>query len=133
MKRFATIVGFAMLAACGSGGADAPVSEETPVAPEATGPTVANGSAPGTYTIITPDGAENTSVINADGTFMDTAPDGTTTEGTWAVTDGKTCFTVNTEGAKPECWTETAPGQDGSFTATSDDGVTITVKPKPAS
>lgn len=132
MKRLATIAGFAVLAACSGGGTDAPEAEDTPVVAEASGPAVANGSPPGTYIVITPDGAENTSVINADGTFADTAPDGTVTTGTWAVVEGKTCFTAEGEGATPECWTESAPGADGSFTAVSDAGVTVTIKPKPA-
>ncbi len=132
MKRLATIAGFAVLAACSGGGGDAPEAEETPVVAEASGPAVANGSPPGTYIVITADGAENTSVINADGTFADTAPNGSMTTGTWAVVDGRTCFTMDADGAAPECWTETAPGEDGSFTAVSDEGVSVTIKPAPA-
>ena len=48
-------------------------------------------------------------------------------QGTWAVKDGKTCF-MATKGDSG-CYTEAAPGADGSFTATSEKGDTVTVKP----
>lgn len=133
MKKLATIACVAMLAACSPGGGEAPAAEETAAAPEpAAAATSANGSPAGTYTVVLADGTTGTSVLNPDGTFSDTAADGSVTQGTWAVTDGKTCFTPDTEGAKQECWTESAPGPDGSFTATSDEGVTVTVKPATA-
>ncbi len=132
MKKFAIIAGFALLAACNQGGKEAPAAEETTAAatPEAAVMTTANGSLAGTYTVVDAKGTEGTSVLNADGTFADTGADGKTTEGTWAVVDGKTCFTAKGEGEKPECWTEAAPGADGSFAATSDSGESVTVKPK---
>ena len=71
-------------------------------------------------------------LINADGTYVDTAPDGKTEKGMFAHKDGKDCFTP--EGGKPEeCWTVTAPGGDGSFTATSADGKRVlTITPAAA-
>jgi hypothetical protein len=134
MKKFATIVGIAMLAACNQGAADAPVAEESAAAPEAAAPTVANGSPVGTYAVTAADGTQFTAAINADGTYSDTAADGKVfEEGTWAVIDGKTCFTPKADGATPECFTETPPRADGSFTATSDKGNSVTVKPATAS
>ncbi len=132
MKTFATLAGFVLLAAC-SGAKDAPAADETAAAPEATAAaaamTTANGSPAGTYRVVDKDGKEGKSVLNADGTFTDTGADGVVKQGTWAVVDGKTCFTDKAEGAKPECWTESAPGADGSFTAVSDGGESVTVKP----
>jgi len=50
-------------------------------------------------------------------------------EGTWAVVDDKTCFTRTTDGVAEECWTESESDEDRSFTATSDTGQELTVKP----
>jgi hypothetical protein len=131
MRLFVIAASLAVLSACGPAPKKAPAAEET-VAAEPAAMTSANGSAAGTYVITAADGSESTSTINADGTFTSPAPDGSVVEGTWAVVDGKTCFTTKEEGATPECWTETAPGEDGSFTATSDAGDTVTVRPAPA-
>lgn len=91
---------------------------------------VANGVPAGTFTVTTADGTVFTAQLNNDGTYKDTAADGSVmAEGTWMVRDGKTCFTPTTEGVEPECFTETAPGADGSFTATSDAGDVVTVMP----
>lgn len=65
--------------------------------------------------------------MNADGTFSNTGTDGKVSTGTWAVTDGKTCFTPS--GNEPTCWSESTPDEDGAFTATSDSGEKVTVKP----
>lgn len=126
------LVGLVGLAACSK---PAPAPAPEPAAEEtAAAPTVANGSAPGTYEATAPDGTVMTTVINADGTYTDTAADGTlVAEGTWAVTDGKTCFTPTTEGVEAMCFTESAPAEDGSFTATPDKGDPVTVRPKAAS
>jgi hypothetical protein len=131
MRIVVIAASLAVLAACGPAPKEQPAAEET-VAAEPAAMTSANGSAAGTYIITSSDGSEATSTINADGTYSGTAPDGSVFEGTWAVVDGKTCFTTKEEGAKPECWTEAAPGADGSFTATSDAGETVTVRPAPA-
>lgn len=131
MRIFVIAASLAVLSACGPAPKGEPAAEE-PVAAEPAAMTSANGSVAGTYMVTGPDGSESTSVLNADGTYSGTAPDGSAFEGTWAVVDGKTCFTTKEEGAKPECWTEAAPGEDGSFTATSDAGETVTVRPAPA-
>lgn len=131
MRLLVIAASLAVLSACGPAPKKEPAAEET-VAAEPAAMTSANGSAAGTYIITGPDGTESTSTINADGTFTGTGPDGSVMEGTWAVVDGKTCFTTKEEGATPECWTEAAPGEDGSFTATSDAGNTVTVRPAPA-
>jgi hypothetical protein len=86
----------------------------------------ANGSPPGTYDVVMKDGSKGKTTLNADGTYTDVDAKGKETKGTWAVKDGKTCFTP--EGKTAECYTESAPGADGSFTATSAKGETVTVK-----
>lgn len=130
MKKLILLAGIAALAACSK--AEAPAEEEAPV--ETAAPvTVANGTPVGTFTVTAADGTESTTVINPDGTYVDNGPDGkVVAEGTWAVTDGKTCFTPSTEGAEAMCFTESAPGADGSFTATPDKGEPVTVRPAAA-
>ena len=133
MKKIANVAGMATLGACGPAPTQEESAAEEMAVIEETAPTVANGSAPGTYIATAADGTEVTTVINADGTYSDTAADGTVlAEGTWAVTDGKTCFTPSVEGAATNCFTETAPAEDGSFTATPDDGEPVTVRPAAA-
>jgi hypothetical protein len=123
------LVPLTILAACSSEPAEEPVAEET-VAPEATAVTAANGSPAGVYEATAADGSVTTTTLNADGTYTDVDADGATlAEGTWAVTDGKTCFTPTTEDVPPMCYTESAPAADGSFTATPDEGDPLTVRP----
>ena len=118
------------LSACSQ--AEAPAEEEATVE-EAAPVTVANGSPAGTFIATAADGSEMTAILNADGTYIDKDSEGNVIEeGTWAVTDGKTCFSPTTEGAKAMCFTETAPAEDGSFTATPDEGDPVTVRPAPA-
>jgi len=120
-----------VLAACSSEPAEEPVTEET--ATEAPAPSAANGSPAGVYEATAPDGTVTTTTLNPDGTYTDVDAEGATlAEGTWAVTDGKTCFTPTTEGVEPMCYTETAPAADGSFTATPDSGDPVTVRPAAA-
>ena len=111
MKKLIAVTGLAMLVvACNQ---SEPAPEPEPTETEAPALTAANGSPAGTY-----------EVTAADGTVL--------AEGTWAVTDGKTCFTPTTEGVEAMCYTETAPAADGSFTATPDSGEPVTVRPAAA-
>jgi hypothetical protein len=130
MRRIVlALVPLTILAACSSEPAEEPVAEET-VAAEASELTAANGSPAGTYEATAADGTVTTTTLNADGTYTDVDAEGATlAEGTWAVTDGKTCFTPTTEGVPPMCYTESAPAADGSFTATPDEGEPLTVRP----
>ena len=98
---------------------------------ENTTSTTANGSLPGTFEVVGSDGeAGLQSVLREDGTYTDLGEDGAILgEGSWAVTEGKTCFTFQSdEGEETDCWSESEPAEDGSFTATNDDGETITVR-----
>ena len=95
--------------------------------------TAANGSPVGVYEATAADGTVTTTTLNADGTYTDVDAEGATVaEGTWTVTDGKTCFSPTTEGVEAMCYTETAPAADGSFTATPDEGDPLTVRPAAA-
>lgn len=96
--------------------------------------TTANGTAtPMMGEVTSAEGPQGMSSLNADGTFQDMDADGElVAEGTWAVVDGKTCFTPTTEGTDPECWTESEPAEDGSFTAVSDTGAEVTITPAAA-
>ena len=134
MKRL-VLVGLlaGALAACNNAAEEADTAEaEADTAAAEAAPTAemvtANGSAPGTYEVTAADGTKTQSLLNADGTYTDTDADGTVTAtGTWSVVDGKTCF--DEEGDEPAvCYTETAPGADGTFTATPDEGEAVTVK-----
>lgn len=77
------------------------------------------------------DGTTGTSLLNADGTSQSMDAEGNVVEeSTWAVVDGKTCFTSMGEaGEEVECWTESEPDETGTFTATSDAGEVVTVSP----
>jgi len=126
MKKIVLIAGLLALGACQSEPAEEPAPEVT----EAPAMTSANGSPAGMYDATAPDGTVTTTTINADGTYSDVDADGAViAEGNWAVTDGKTCFNPTTEGVAAMCYAETAPGEDGSFTATPDEGDAVVVKP----
>jgi hypothetical protein len=132
MRRLLLAASIAALAACAKP-APEPAAEETPAATETDAAmTTANGSAPGMYEVTMKDGSTGSSELRGDGTYSDMDGDGkVVASGTWAVKDGKSCFTP--DGGKELCWTESAPAEDGSFTATPDEGDAVTVKPKPAS
>jgi hypothetical protein len=70
-----------------------------------------------------------TTTINADGSYADDMADGHRVAGIVKMTDGKTCFDPSGK-APPECFTGSAPGADGSFTATDEKGAVLTVRPK---
>jgi hypothetical protein len=70
-----------------------------------------------------------TTTINADGTYSDDMADGHRVAGIVKMVDGKTCF--DPSGKAPlECFSDSAPAADGSFTATDEKGVVVTVRPK---
>lgn len=132
MKRLIVFAGLASLAACNQA---EPAPEPTAEATEEAVPEVftANGSAPGAYEATASDGTVTTSTLNADGSYTDTDAEGNViAEGTWSVSNGKTCFAPTTEGAEAMCYAEGPAGADGSFTATPDSGDPVTVKPAPA-
>lgn len=83
--------------------------------------------APGDYSV---DDGEGTSPfsIDADGNWNGVDDEGNPNEGTSEIVDGKICFTTAGDDVA-RCWLNEAPGEDGSFTSTSDEGETVTVTP----
>ena len=119
------------LVACSSEPAEEEAPAEEAVVEDAAAATVANGSAVGVFMVTGADGTVTSSTINEDGTYSDNNADGSViAEGTWEVVDGKTCFMPTTEGQEAMCWTESEPAEDGSFTATPDEGEAVTVMPQ---
>jgi len=132
MRKFMILAAPLALVACAEEAVEEVPVEDEVGETEAAAMTTANGTAPGTYTVTTADGTSGIAVLNDDGTSQDMDADGNVlNESTWAVVDGQTCFTSTGEdGETVECWTESEPAEDGSFTATSDEGEVVTVSPQ---
>ena len=118
------------LAACDKKAEEVPAAADTAMA-EAT-PMADAGVAPGTYDVKDADGTMSKTVINADGTYVDTDKDGKEMKGTYARKDGKDCFDPDGDEAEM-CWTSGPADAAGVFTSTSADGkMTVTVTPAAA-
>jgi hypothetical protein len=137
MKVINALAGLALLAACGerqeAAAPEDAATEAMPVevqtaAGEAT--TAAMQSVPaGKYDVTMPDGSKMVTEVRADGSYQDWQGDKVVEKGTVAMKGGKTCF--DPEGAAAEtCFTDGPTGADGSWTATSDKGEKVTVKPQ---
>ncbi|MCB2049309.1 MAG: membrane lipoprotein lipid attachment site-containing protein [Novosphingobium sp.] len=128
MKKTILIGAVALLSACSQKAEEAPAPEVTDTVAEAPAPTP-----PGTYTVKMSDGTMGKTVINEDGTYVDSDDKGTEEKGAFANKEGKACF--DPEGDKPEeCWTLSPLAEDGTFTATKDsDQTVVTVTPPAAS
>ncbi len=120
MKRIVAIASIAVLAACSPAETEAPAEEAAAEAP-------AEESMVGTYDVTTEEGS-GTTTIDVDGNYTNTVDGEVTDTGTVARVDGKACFTSSEEGAVAECWTDSEPAEDGSWVATSDEGVAVTVR-----
>jgi hypothetical protein len=128
-KMFLIAASAVALAGCNKAPAptDNAASNTTATAPAPAAATMvtANGSGPGTYDVTDKKGTKTVAKLMADGTFVDTDAKGKEIDkGTWNVKDDKTCFT----GKNAACYKESPIGADGTFTATSDKGETVTVK-----
>ena len=129
MKKIVLLAALSMLAACSQKTEEKKETPTEPVAEAAPAPAAESGTAPGTYDVKMADGTMGTTTINADGTYVDTDAKGKEVKGKYARKDGKDCF--DPDGNEAEmCWTVTPPAADGSFTATSPTGTTVTVAPK---
>jgi aconitase A len=127
MKKFVMVAALAALAGCSQQAEKAAEAEAAPA--EAAAPAVVDAaSLAGEYDVKMADGKMGRTRINADGTFVDTAPDGKEVKGKVAIKDGKECFDDDGDEAEV-CWTSAKPGADGSFTSTNDKGETVTVMP----
>jgi hypothetical protein len=127
MKRLALALAMAAMAACDQGEpAAGPVEQAAAAQPE---PQPTSQAVPGTYSVTRIDGTKVTSVLAADHTYSNTVHGERTEAGAWAIVGGQTCLTPSEgEGAVARCYTDSAPGKDGTFIATPDVGDPITVK-----
>ena len=127
MKKLVIIAALASLAACSQQTEKAAEAEAAPT--EATATAATDSASPvGDYDVKMADGKMAKTSINADGTYVDTGPDGKEIKGKFARKDGKDCFDPDGDEAEA-CWTSTTPAADGSFTSTGPDGATVTVTP----
>ena len=129
MKKLLLLTAFIALSACSQ---KAEESKETAAAPTETvtpAPVPDSGTKTGTYDVKMADGTMATTVINADGAYVDTSAKGEIVKGLYASKDGKDCFDPEGD-ALGACWDVTKPAADGSFTATSPEGTVVTVTPR---
>lgn len=127
MKKSMMIAALSALAACSQQTEKEAEAEAAPVEAAALTATE-SASLVGDFDVKMADGKMAKTTINADGTYVDTGPDGKETKGKFAMKDGKECFDADGDEAEI-CWTSTKPGADGSFSSTSDKGETVTVMP----
>ncbi|MDE2597492.1 MAG: hypothetical protein KGL44_11500 [Sphingomonadales bacterium] len=136
MRKIASIAAVALLGTALAGcGKSEPAPEPTADA-MASGPAMAAASAPaavtapaaGNYEITAADGSKSTLTVNADGSYSEKAAKGLPVAGLIKVTDGKVCFDPSGK-TEASCYTESAKAADGSFTATDEKGVAVTVHP----
>ena len=84
---------------------------------------------PGDYVVTYPDGTEVPFSMTADGTWTGQDAEGAAAAGTFEQRDGKTCFVTDPPSEDDGCWSNRVMNDDGSWTSTSDAGVTVTVRP----
>ena len=120
MKRLLAATAILALAACAEQEAEEAMVEEPAEEAAAVG-------GPGTYEVTYADGSVGTLTTNEDGTFSATLGEESGT-GTVAEQDGKVCFDADGDEEGAVCWTNSEPGEDGSWTSTSDDGEVVTVR-----
>lgn len=128
MKNVLLFAAFAALSACSQ---QAEETKETAAPAETAAPVAAasTGTAPGEYEVKMADGTIASTIINADGTYVDADPKGNGVKGKFASKDGKDCFDPDGDEAE-KCWSVSPAAADGSFTATAPDGTAVTVTPK---
>jgi hypothetical protein len=129
LGRFMIATSIALaLSACGKK-EEAPVAGASEVA-VATDAAVAALPPTGTYEVVDAAGKVlGTTTINADGSYADQMTGAPRVAGIVKLVDGKTCFDPSGK-APAECYTDSAPAADGSFTATNAKGEVSTIRPK---
>lgn len=133
MRKLIVVGALVALSAC-SQKADqvaAPGDTSAPAEPATSAvPSSWTGFEPGSYLVTASNGAKMDYVLKEDGNFTMTDAAGKVTTGTLVMKDGKGCFTP--AGGSEMCWTNAAPGPDGSWTATATDGTSVKVTKKPS-
>lgn len=120
MKKFAFVAVLA-LAACGEAETEEPVVEEEMVAEEpASEVALAADGQPmeGTYEITNSDGETHMQVVSADGTYINTYPDGREVTGTWS-SESPDQWCGAADGEEIECSVE-AIDENGVWTSASE-------------
>ena len=126
MKKFVLIAALAAISACADDDAAEPDAATTEAAAPAPTETVAAESWAGTYEFEV-DGVATVAVLNPDGTYTDTQDGEVVESGTWLEGNGQVCFDSEGDDTPEQCWTSTEPDEAGVFTATADDGTTLTI------
>jgi hypothetical protein len=127
MKALLPFVALAALAACNQSQSDAGPVEKAAAADPAPQPT--SQAKAGTFSVTQADGAKVTMVMGADHTYTNTVGGQKIEAGIWSIVGGKTCLTPSEgAGAVARCYIDGPVGEDGTFTATPDQGNPVTVK-----
>lgn len=125
MKKLILLAGVAMLAACG--GQEAATTEENVAVPEAEAPAAAMSLNETSWTF-TRDGKAMQESIDATGNYIANSGEEHVDHGTYAMVDGKHCFTSAMTDEGQVCWTAPANTEVGETAeVTSDKGETLTV------
>ena len=130
MRNMVSIVALATLAlaAC-SKPAPAPEAAATETAAVSEAPAAAALPAPGKYEAVSADGkTKSLTTVNANGTYSTSVGGGLPTAGIISLVDGKVCLDPSGK-APAECYTNSAPAADGSFTSTDSKGAAVTAHP----
>lgn len=121
MNKLIAVAAIAIVTACSKPATQEPEATAEPAA--ATAP----NEGPGTFEVTYADGSTGSVTTTAEGTF--TANRGEeSAAGTVTQADGKICFDAEGDEEGATCWTNSEPGEDGSWSSTSDDGETVTVR-----
>lgn len=128
MKKLILLAGAAMLAACGDRQATAPGADEANVEIAETESPAEVTSLHETSWTFTRDGKQIQESIDATGNYIANAGDEHVDHGTYALVDGKHCFTSAMTDEGQVCWTAPANAEVGeSLEVTSDKGEKLTV------
>ena len=125
MKRLIALSSVVVLAACGS---EAPPPAAEPTEEVAEAPTAIDGGPlAGSYSTVDAEGNEAVWTLFEDGTFSLAAEGMDPVTGTFTSEDTEFCADPSGDDEGESCWTLTEPGEDGSWTATAEDGSVLTV------
>lgn len=121
MKKLMPIAVMAVLAACTPGESEDVTDIETVEGPETEVMAVDGQPLTGTYEATGPDGNIVTQELDAYGNVTNTAADAVSTTGTYTAESGdRVCFQYADQDPAESCYLQSEPGEDGSWTATSE-------------
>jgi hypothetical protein len=126
MNKLLLLAGVAMLAACGDQQATAPAAEDANVAAAGAEDAALTSLHETTWTF-TMDGKEIQESIDSEGNYIANAGDEHVDHGTYAMVDGRHCFTSAMTDEGQVCWTVPDAQVGESVEVTNDAGETLTV------